>query len=86
MTDQKPDSEMPTDQETHADLDNIFESIEKIGEKHGITELVFVFKLPDDSQPYMFFRNGNNNHYYDAAVLLTSAAKNLKLKIISELE
>ena len=67
-------------------LEAIFADIEKVGKAHGIDELVLIFRTEEMKDPYLFFMNPNNNHHYDAATLMATAMRNIKSKIVQELD
>ncbi len=66
-------------------FDAVFKDIEKMKTEHGIEEIVVVFKMKDMSDPMLFFIN-QNNHHYDAAAMLAKVMRNMKGKIVNDLE
>ncbi len=67
-------------------LSPIFEEIEETAKKHNIKEFAFAFVMEGVEQPLLFWKNDNGNHYYEAAALLAAAIRDLKAKIIQELD
>jgi hypothetical protein len=66
-------------------LDAVFKDIEKMKVDHEIEEIVVVFKMKDINDPMLFFIN-QNNHHYDAAAMLAKVMRNMKSKIITDLD
>jgi hypothetical protein len=68
------------------DLEPIFDGVEKLADDHGINEFVFAFIKDGVAQPLVFWKNPNNDHHFDATSLLASVMRDLKGRIVQELD
>jgi hypothetical protein len=67
-------------------LEPFFDDIEEIAQRHAVKEFVFVFVKKGMDQPAVFWRNQNQDHQYDATALLAAVMRDMKTKIIQELD
>ena len=67
-------------------IDALFDDIKELFKKNGISTMSMVMELPGIDSPIIFFINPNNNHQYDAVALMASAIREMKRKMISELD
>jgi len=67
-------------------LDPIFEEIEEVAKKHNIAEFTFAFMVEGVKQPLLFWKNPHGNNYFNAASLLAAVMRDLKDKVIQELD
>jgi len=81
---QKQEQEQPK-----PDMDSILEQlygdIAKLCAKYNVDESVIIFRFKDINDPFLYWTN-ENDHYYGAAVLLASVMRDMKNRVIQELD
>jgi hypothetical protein len=79
---ERPD-EAPVDE---AIVDAVYKDLQELCAKHNIEESVVVFRFKEIDKPFLFWTNPNNDHYYEATRLIASVMRDMKGRIVQELD
>jgi hypothetical protein len=67
-------------------VDAVYKDLRELWSKHNVEESVVVFRFKDMDKPFLFWTNPNDDHYYDATRLIASVMRDLKGRVIQELD